>query len=255
MVVFHVKHFLLLGQDLVLMIRGGLCFFDVVRIVKEKNPKVVFLENVKGLTNHKGGKTFSTIRTVLEDLGYFVHWKILNALKFGLPQKRERVYIVAVRKDIKNSDHFDFPIGDTKEKTIADILESSVDAKYWVSQKYWNSMIIHKNRHKNKGNGFGYQIVAHDEPANTIMCGGMGRERNLVIDDSVPVNLNKRKTPRNNKNVRVMTPREWARLQGFPDSFQLSDVNGHAYKQLGNCVVVPVINAIATKIVEKIDHG
>lgn len=229
----------------------GTLFFDVARIVDEKKPKVVFLENVKGLTNHKGGKTFEIIRNTLDDLGYNVHWKVLNATKFGLPQKRERVYIVALRKDIIGSEIFEFPIGNAKETYIKDILEKNVDAKYFLSQQYYDTLIAHKGRHKDKGNGFGYMIIPHDEAANTIMCGGMGRERNLIIDNRTPSNLDKRKTPRNKDNVRTMTPREWARLQGIPDTFELAYVNGHAYKQLGNCVVVPIINAVAKKIVEK----
>jgi DNA (cytosine-5)-methyltransferase 1 len=233
----------------------GTLFYDVARIVKEKKPKVVFLENVKGLTNHKGGKTFEVIRNTLEDLGYNVHWKVLNATKFGVPQKRERVYIVCLRKDIDNSDTFEFPTSRAQEKTIADILDKNVDAKYFLSQQYWNTLIAHKERHKDKGNGFGYQIIKHDEAANTIMCGGMGRERNLIIDRTKPKNLDDRKTKINTDNVRTMTPREWARLQGFPESFQLSSVNGHSYKQLGNCVVVPVIYQVAKRIVEKLSNG
>ena len=118
----------------------GTLFFDVARIIKEKQPKVAFLENVKGLINHKGGKTFEVIRNTLDELGYNVHWKVINATSFGVPQKRERVYIVALRKDISGSDSFEFPISDVEEKTISDILEKNVDAKYFLSQQYWNTL-------------------------------------------------------------------------------------------------------------------
>jgi DNA (cytosine-5)-methyltransferase 1 len=207
---------------------------------------------VKGLVNHKGGKTFAVIKDALNELGYIVHSQVLNAVDFGLPQKRERIYIVAIRKDVPGSDTFEFPVGKNKKRNVEDILDQNVDAKYFLSQQYWTTLIAHKERHKNKGNGFGYQIIEHNKPANTIMCGGMGRERNLVIDKSPPKNLDKRKTVMNSENIRTMTPREWARLQGFPEDFKLAEVNGHAYKQLGNCVVVPVIHQIAKLIVKKL---
>jgi DNA (cytosine-5)-methyltransferase 1 len=233
----------------------GTLFRNVAEIVKEKQPKAIFLENVKGLVSHDKGKTLKTIISAFEEIGYIVHWSVLNAVDFGIPQKRQRIYIVAFRKDIVGADKFSFPTGNTAATTISSILEKNVDAKYFLSQQYCNTLKDHKERHKKKGNGFGYQIISADETANTIMVGGMGRERNLVIDQSIPINLNKRKTPMNSENIRKMTPREWARLQGIPEDFKLSSVDGHSYAQLGNCVVVPVIRQIAEAILEKLNNG
>lgn len=231
------------------MSRGTL-FFDVARICSHHKPKVIFCENVKGLTIHDKGKTFKVITGALEQMGYKVFHRILNSKNFGVPQNRERIYIVAFRKDIA-PEHFSFPTAAGKPACLADIIEENpVSVKYYLSTQYLETLKRHKARHEAKGNGFGYEIRPLDSIAGAIVCGGMGRERNLIIDkrlsDFSPVTHIKGEV--NREGIRKMTPREWARLQGFPDSYLLPLADGHLYKQLGNSVTVPVIRAIAEKI-------
>ncbi|MBO4679831.1 MAG: DNA cytosine methyltransferase [Lachnospiraceae bacterium] len=228
----------------------GTLFFDVVRICAEKKPKVIFCENVKGLTIHDHGRTFKVIVGALRELGYTVFYKLLNSKDFGVPQNRERIYIVAFRNDIAPGE-FVFPEGTDSTKTIRDIMEAApIPSKYYLSDVYMQTLINHKQRHAAKGNGFGYEIRDLDGIAGTLVCGGMGRERNLIIDtrehDTTPTTHIKGKI--NAEGIRKMTPREWARLQGFPDSFKFVLADVHLYKQFGNSVTVPVIKAIAEKI-------
>lgn len=233
--------------------RGAL-FFEVARICQQHKPKVIFCENVKGLTIHDGGRTFDIITGTLQELGYTVHEKVLNSKNFGVPQNRERIYIVAFRNDIDSS-NFKFPDSTDSSKRIKDILEENpVSAKYYLSNTYMRTLVNHKARHAAKGNGFGYEIRGMDDVAGAIVCGGMGRERNLIIDkrqtNLTPVTHIKGEI--NTDGIRKMTPREWARLQGFPDSFKLELADVHLYKQFGNSVTVPVIAAIANQIKEVI---
>lgn len=231
------------------MSRGTL-FFDVARICSHHKPKVIFCENVKGLTIHDKGKTFKIITGTLEQMGYKVFHKVLNSKDFGVPQNRERIYIVAFRNDIA-PDNFNFPRPTGKKVCIRDIMEEKpVPAKYYLSTQYMDTLRRHKERHAAKGNGFGYEIRELDSIAGAIVCGGMGRERNLIIDkrqkDLKPTTHIKGEV--NREGIRKMTPREWARLQGFPDSFKLPLSDVHLYKQFGNSVTVPVIRAIAEQI-------
>lgn len=239
------------------MSRGTL-FFDVARICALHKPKMIFCENVKGLTIHDKGRTFNIIKRTLEELGYTVHEKVLNSRDFGVPQNRERIYIVAFRNDI-DSTCFNFPEPTDSGKTIKDIIEKEpVSAKYYLSDVYVETLRRHRARHEAKGNGFGYEIRDWDGIAGAIVCGGMGRERNLLIDkrqtNLTPVTHIKGKV--NEEGIRKMTPREWARLQGYPDTYRLPLSDVHIYKQLGNSVSVPVIKAIAQNvkhILEKYD--
>ena len=231
------------------MSRGTL-FFDMVRICSLHKPKIIFCENVKGLFIHDKGRTYKIIKGTLEEMGYKVHDKILNSRDFGVPQNRERIYIVAFKNDVDASS-FSFPEPTDSSKRIKDIIEEHpVSAKYYLSDVYLETLRKHKARHEAKGNGFGYEIREWEDIAGAIVCGGMGRERNLLVDkrqtDLTPLTHIKGKI--NIEGVRKMTPREWARLQGFPDSFELSLANVHLYKQLGNSVSVPVIRAIADKV-------
>ncbi|MCH9813610.1 MAG: DNA cytosine methyltransferase [Epsilonproteobacteria bacterium] len=229
----------------------GTLFFDVARIIREKKPKAFLLENVKGLIHHDKGKTFNTIMNVLEkDLGYTVYSQLLNAKDYGIPQKRERIYIVGFQKEID----FNFPSPIKLNKTVMDMLEKhEVSSKYYLSKRYLTTLKNHKNRHAEKGNGFGYEVV--DQLANTLVVGGMGRERNLIYDDRLTDFTPKTniKGEINKEFIRKMTPREWARLQGFPDSFKIPVSDTQAYKQFGNSVCVPVIHEIAKSIIDKLD--
>ncbi|HBR52763.1 MAG TPA: DNA (cytosine-5-)-methyltransferase [Flavobacteriaceae bacterium] len=237
----------------------GTLFFDVAEIIKKKQPKAIFLENVKGLRNHDKGKTLSTILNVLrEDLNYYVpEPKIINAKEFGVPQNRERIFIVGFRKDL-GIDSFEYPESSNENAILEEILEEKeVSVKYYLSTKYLQTLREHRARHESKGNGFGYEIIPNEGTANAVVCGGMGRERNLVIDDRLsnfkPVTNISGKV--NREGIRKMTPREWARLQGFPDNFKIVVSDAQAYKQFGNSVAVPAIQATALKIIEKIKYN
>jgi len=234
--------------------RGNL-FFYIEDILREKRPKCFFLENVKHLQYHKRGETFRIIKEILVNkLNYYIYYKILNASDFGLSQNRERIYIVGFKENLK----FNFPVGDKKNVKIKEILEKDVNIKYYLSQQYLNTLKKHRERHEAKGNGFGYKIIKNNCIANTIVCGGMGKERNLVRDiikyDPWKVGDNPFEK-KNNEGIRKMTEREWARLQGFPNNFKFPVSMTQTYKQLANSVPVPVIKAIALKIKETLDEN
>ena len=231
------------------MSRGTL-FFDVARICAAKKPKVIFCENVKGLTIHDKGRTFEIITETLKEIGYTPFQCILNSKDYGVPQNRERIYIVAFRNDIAPKE-FVFPAPTNSSKRIRDIIEENpVPAKYYLSDVYLETLKKHKARHEAMGHGFGYEIRGWDDVAGAIVCGGMGRERNLIVDkrqtDLTPTTRIRGSI--NQEGIRKMTPREWARLQGFPDEFKLILADVHLYKQFGNSVTVPVIRAIAKEI-------
>lgn len=235
----------------------GTLFFDVAKIIQKHQPKAFFLENVKGLTNHDKGKTLATILSVLRnDLGYFVpDPQILNAKDFGVPQNRERIFIVGFHKDTLVNE-FLYPQPLNIDSCFMDIREKQVvPTKYYLSTQYLDTLRKHKERHANKGNGFGYEIIADDGIANAIVVGGMGRERNLVIDDRITdfTPTTKIKGEVNREGIRKMTPREWARLQGFPENYIIPVADASAYKQFGNSVAVPAIKAVAEQILKKLE--
>lgn len=234
----------------------GTLFFDVAEIIRRKKPKAIFLENVKGLLNHDQGKTLSTILNVLRnELGYYVpDPKIMNARNFGVPQKRERIFIVGFRKDL-GVEEFEYPKPIDKTVAFEDVKEENeVSVKYYLSTQYLSTLRKHRKRHEDKGNGFGFEIIPDDGIANAIVVGGMGRERNLVNDDRLTnfVPITNIKGEVNKEGIRRMTPREWARLQGFPDNFKIQVSDAAAYKQFGNSVAVPAIKATANEIIKRI---
>ncbi len=235
----------------------GTLFFDVADIIKRKKPKAIFLENVKGLKNHNRGQTINTILNVLRnDLDYFIpEPEIVNAKDFGVPQNRERVFIVGFRKDL-GVKKFKYPEGVNERIVFKNVKEKEeVSVKYYLSTQYLETLRKHRARHESKGNGFGYSIIADDEIANAIVVGGMGKERNLVYDDRLsnfnPVTNIKGEV--NREGIRKMTPREWARLQGYPDTFKIVVSDAQAYKQFGNSVAVPAIQATGKKILQNLN--
>ena len=228
----------------------GTLFLDVVRICDYHKPKVIFCENVKGLTIHDKGRTFKVIKEAFEQIGYTVFSQILNSKDFGVPQNRERIYLVCFRNDIAPK-QFKFPKGSQKKVCIRDIMDDApISPKYYLSDVYIETLRRHRARHEAAGHGFGYEIRDLNDIAGTIVCGGMGRERNLIIDhrDHSMEPVTHIKGEINKEDIRKMTPREWARLQGFPDSYKLTLSDTHLYKQFGNSVTVTVIEAIAKEI-------
>lgn len=231
----------------------GTLFFEIEEILRRKQPKAFFLENVKGLMIHKGGQTIKTILEHLDKVGYdVVPPQTVNAMDFGVPQHRERVYIIGFRKDLHiDISKFNYPEPQTtgkKRPRFRDVMEKhEVSVKYYLSNVYVETLIRHRARHEAAGHGFGYEIIDTDGVANAIVVGGMGRERNLVIDkrltDFTPVTNIKGEV--NHDGIRRMTPREWARLQGFPEEFKIVVADASAYKQFGNSVAIPAVKATA----------
>lgn len=211
----------------------GTLFFDIAKIIKKRKPKVVFLENVKNFKSHDKGKTFEVVKQTLEDLDYIVYSQVLNAKNFGVPQNRERIYIIAFRKKV----NFEFPKSSVKKITVGDILENErIDKKYTISDKLWAGHQRRKREHKEKGNGFGYSLFdKNSEYTSTISA--------RYYKDGSEILIKQR-----GKNPRKLTPREAARLQGFPETFILPVSDTQLYRQFGNSVAVPVIRAIAKQI-------
>jgi len=218
----------------------GKLFEQIVRILNHKKPTAFVLENVKHLIRHQGGNTFKHIKKELESAGdgYNVFYDILDSRNFGVPQHRERIYIVGVKNPKKE---FIFPQKGkyVRTKSLEDILEKNVAEKYYLSEKYYSGLLKHKVRHHDKGSGFGCTVLDLSGVANTLVSGNMGRERNLIKD---------KPCKKNRWGVRRLTERECARLQGFPKSFRIPVSITQAYKQFGNAVTVPVIKAIAQEL-------
>lgn len=265
---FPCQAFSLAGKRLGFEETRGTLFFDVAEILRRKQPKAFFLENVKGLAIHDKGKTLKTILNTLDEVGYVVpDPQIVNAMYFGVPQHRERIYIVGFRKDLGiTKEDFKYPEQKEVTKHFIDIREKDpVPSKYYLSTTYVDTLIRHKARHESKGNGFGYAIVGDNEVANAIVVGGMGRERNIVIDkrqtDLTPTT--RIKGEYNTDGWRRMTPREWGALQGYPvyddgkgsPVFQIPVADASAYKQFGNSVAVPAIQATASQLLKVLSEN
>ena len=218
----------------------GTLFFDVARIAKYHRPKLIFLENVKGFKNHDNGNTFKVVIETLEDLGYKVFADVLNAKHFGVPQNRERIYIIAF---LNKNVNFDFEKIKTTKKTskLGNILDEKVDNKYTISNKLWEGHQRRKIEHKAKGNGFGYSIFnEQSEYTSTISARYYKDGSEILIEQK-------------NNNPRKLTPREAGRLQGFPNDFKIPVSDTQSYKQFGNSVAVPVIEELAKEIFKHID--
>jgi DNA (cytosine-5)-methyltransferase 1 len=232
----------------------GTLFYAIAKIIDAKKPMAFLLENVKNFRDHNGGKTWATVREVLEkDLNYKVYDTVLNAKHFGVPQNRPRFYAVGFKD--KNA-LFEWPEKQEKTAKLKDILQKRVKSSYYIGQQYFNSLKKHRERHEALGHGFGYRILNPEGIAGTIVVGGMGLERNLIKNTPLKNCWKPSDDPLKKKNcegVRVLTPRECARLQGFPDSFKIPVSDTQAYKQFANSVAVPVIKAIATQILATLE--
>lgn len=220
----------------------GTMFFEIARILKEKRPKAFLLENVKNLVGHDHGNTFRTIKSILEGLGYAVNAKVLAAKDFGVPQNRERIYIVGFDKEqVPNWADFKYPEPPCIPTRLGDILEKNVDDKYTISDALWAGHQRRKQENKKAGKGFGYGLFDEDSPyANTISARYYKDGSEILIRQD-------------GKNPRKLTPREASRLQGFPPEFIIPVSDTQAYKQFGNSVAVPVVNAVAKQLLKVLD--
>lgn len=218
----------------------GTLFFDVCRIIKAKRPKAFMLENVKNLCSHDRGRTFKVILESLEELDYDVFYSVLDGQNY-VPQHRERIIIVGFDKKRYGKEiKFTFDLTPISPKpVIKDILESNVDTKYTLSDKLWIYLQDYAAKHKAAGNGFGFGIAPFDGVSRTLSARYYKDGSEVLIQQK-------------GKNPRKLTPRECARLQGFPDSFKIPVSDTQAYKQFGNSVVVPLITDVAGLIVQKL---
>ncbi len=210
----------------------GTLFFEIVRILKEKLPRAFLLENVKNLLSHNQGKTFQVIeKTLTEDLGYYLYYQVIDA-SLLLPQHRKRIFLVGFKEPIK----FEFPEIKPVDINIKDILENNVNEKYTLTDHLWQYLQNYAAKHKAKGNGFGYGLVNLEGKSRTLSARYYKDGSEILI-------------PQKDKNPRRLTPRECARLQGFPDSFKITVSDTRAYKQFGNSVAVPIVTEIAKAMI------
>ncbi len=215
----------------------GTLFFEVARILRDRRPKAFVLENVKNLVYHDGGRTFEIIRrTLADELGYYMDYRILNAAKV-LPQNRERIFLVGFR-DKAAARTFRFPeLAREREPRIADILEEKFDERYVLSDRLWNYLQAYKEKHRKAGHGFGFGMVEPDGIARTLSARYYKDGSEILV-------------PVKNSNPRRLTPRECARLMGFPEDYDIVVSDTQAYKQFGNAVAVPVAQAVAFGVME-----
>lgn len=224
----------------------GTLFFEIERILKEKRPKAFLLENVKQLQSHDKGRTLTVILNHIDALDYYVKYEILRAGDFGVPQNRERTYIVGFDKkyfDISDDYDFKFPTPTYEKTRLGDILEADVDERYTLTDAIWSGFKKRKQNNVNRGAGFGYCLFNEDSPYASTLVARYYKDGQEILIDQGP-----------DKNPRKLTPRECARLQGFPDSFIIPVSNMQAYKQFGNSVAVPVVRAVAKRIVEEMNQ-
>lgn len=219
----------------------GTLFFDVCRILKAKRPKAFMLENVKNLCSHDKGRTFQIIQESLKELNYEVFFQIIDG-KGYVPQHRERIVIVGFDKEQYGENiKFAFNLHPLeKQPAVRDILEKEVDEKYTLSDKLWTYLQNYAAKHRAAGNGFGYGIAPLDGITRTISARYYKDGSEILIEQE-------------GKNPRRLTPRECARLQGFPDEFKIPVSDTQAYRQFGNSVVVPLMSDVAGLIVAKLE--
>ncbi len=243
---FPCQPFSIAGRRLGFSDTRGTLFFEIERILSDKKPKAFILENVKGLINHKKGDTFVTIERSLKNLGYHIHYKVLNSRDFGVPQNRERIYIVGFRFKTK----FEFPRSLNKKINIRDFLEKNIKDHYLTDIASANLNKHHKNFLANK---------AVDD-ANPLFATEIRPSRCVFRNDGFsPCLTAKMGTGGNNVPVivsenRKLTVRECLRLQGFPEDFKIKSKNSQSYKQVGNSVTVPVVESIALEIAKHLRY-
>ncbi|MEM2159737.1 MAG: DNA (cytosine-5-)-methyltransferase [Candidatus Nitrosotenuis sp.] len=216
----------------------GTLFFDIVRILREKKPRAFLLENVKNLKSHDKGRTFKIIERKLRNLGYDVHHKVIDA-KNIVPQHRERIFIAGFLKPTT----FEFPEMPKRSPKLKSILEKNVPKKYTLTDGVWRALKRHAARSSKNGNGFGYGLANPDGISRTLSARYYKDGAEILISQG------------RKKNPRRLTPRECARLMGFPASFKIHASDNQAYKQLGNAVVPPLVEKIAELLVLQLYNG
>ncbi len=220
----------------------GTLFFDVADIISRHRPKAFYLENVKNLTSHDKGNTFRVIRETLEELDYSLHYKVMDGQTY-VPQHRERIMIVGFdKKRYRGGENFEFPEQHEATRCVKEILDPNIDSKYTLSDKLWAYLQAYAEKHRAKGNGFGYGLVDLNGITRTLSARYYKDGSEILIPQG------------KDKNPRRLSPRECARLMGYPDSYKLDQVSDvQAYRQCGNSVVVPLITAVAEQIIKTLN--
>lgn len=213
----------------------GTLFFRIATILEAHRPRAFLLENVKNLVSHDKGRTFSIILGTLEELGYWLHHSILDA-RYYVPQHRERIFLAGFdRKAFPEPVAFRFPDPPRTERKLSSILEKEPEDRYTISDKLWQWHQAYALKHKALGHGFGFGLVSADSTTRTLSARYYKDGAEILVEQK-------------ERNPRKLTPRECARLMGFPDSFKIVVSDTQAYKQFGNSVVVPLASAVAASI-------
>lgn len=245
---FPCQAFSLAGKRMGFEDARGTIFFDIANIMKVKKPKIFLMENVKNLLNHDSGKTFKIISNTLEELGYHTEHFLINSQYF-VPQRRERVYMIGMLKDKFTEDEFKSVCSEITHKyeiqknkplpRIIDILDKKPEEKYTISDKLWSFLQQHAKKHEQKGNGFGYGLIDTDKDINTrTITARYHKDGSEIL------------IKQEGKNPRKLTPRECARLMGFPESYNINVSDTQAYKQFGNSIVVPILRMIVDSVLK-----
>jgi DNA (cytosine-5)-methyltransferase 1 len=213
----------------------GTLFFEIVRVLRDKRPRAFVLENVKNLLHYDHGGTFATILANLSAAGYTTTYRLVDA-RTVVPQHRERVFIVGFRRDLAVP-AFTVPEPEDRHPKLGRILDKNPDPKYTLSDHLWSYLRTYAEKHKQAGNGFGYGIAPRDGVARTLSARYFKDGSEILIAQT-------------GKNPRRLTPRECARLMGFPDTFRIPVSDTQAYKQFGNAVVPGVVEEIGRRMNE-----
>nr|WP_244513016.1 DNA (cytosine-5-)-methyltransferase [Prevotella sp. ne3005] len=216
----------------------GTLFFDVADIISRHRPKAFYLENVKNLTSHDKGNTFRVIKETLEELNYSLHYLVMDGQTY-VPQHRERIMIVGFDKErYHGEENFEFPEQHQATRSVKEILDPNIDPKYTLSDKLWEYLQNYAEKHRAKGNGFGYGLVDLNGITRTLSARYYKDGSEILI-------------PQEGKNPRRLSPRECARLMGYPDEYMIDKVSDvQAYRQCGNSVIVPLITAVSENIIK-----
>jgi len=209
----------------------GTLFFDIVRIIEHHQPRAFLLENVKNLKSHDKGKTWGVIEKTLGELGYNIHSKVIDA-KLVVPQHRERVFIVGFREDVA----FEFPEIEPRNLKLKHILDDKVPEKYTLSDHLWKYLQDYKEKHRKRGNGFGFGLVTPEDTTRTLSARYHKDGSEILLSQP-------------GMNPRRLTPRECSRLMGFPSDFIIPVSDTQAYRQFGNAVVASLVEYLAESIV------